>query len=139
MRETRPFFRTQTQSWYHRLGREWIQLGKDKTEAFEKYHELMAKRRERPQLGVDTVYGVVNKYLNFAAANRSKETFETAEFHLKRFIKHVGRLKLAKLQPYHVQQWLDTVYKDSSDSCRRAGWPNRKCIGGQRRVDRSCP
>jgi hypothetical protein len=97
------------------LSGEWISLGKDKAEALEQYHQIMAKRRERPQLGVDTVYGVLNKYLNFSEANRSKRTFEIAEFHLKRFIQHIGNLKLAKLKPYHVQQWLDAVYKDGSD------------------------
>lgn len=117
MREPQPFFRKQTQSWYLRLGKEWISLGKDETEAREQYHQIMTKRRERPQLGVDTVCGILNKYLNFAEANRSKRTFEVAEFHLKRFIQHVGRLKLARLRPYHVQQWLDAVYK-TSDSYR---------------------
>ena len=91
MREPRPFFRKQTQSWYLRLGKEWISLGKNKTEAFEQYHQIMTKRRECPRLGVDAVCGVLNKYLNFAEANRSKRTFEVAEFHLKRFILHVGR------------------------------------------------
>ena len=118
MREPRPFFRKQTQSWYVQLGKEQINLGKNKTEAAEKYHEIMAKRRTQPRAGIDTAYGVLNKYLVFAAANRSPATFAMSEFHLKRFIAHIGRLKLSKLKPYHIQHWLDTVYKDKSDSYR---------------------
>ena len=96
MREPRPFFRKQTQSWYLQLGDQWIPLGKDKAEALEQYHQIMMNRRDRPRHGVETVYGVLNKYLNFAEANRSKRTFEIAEFHLKRFIKHIGNLHIDK-------------------------------------------
>ena len=103
MREPQPFFRKQTQSWYLQLGDEWISLGKDKAEALEQYHQIMAKRRERPQLGVDTVYGVLNKYLNFSEANRSKRNVRDPELHLKRFIQHVGNLKLAKLEALAIR------------------------------------
>ena len=116
MREPKPFFRKQTQSWYVRLGKEWINLGKDRAEAFEQYHQLMVVRKERPKAGPGTIVSVLDKYLAFAAANRSKRTFEVALFHLTRFIKHVGPIKLHKLKPYHLQSWLDATYAGTSDT-----------------------
>ena len=37
---------------------------------------------------------------------------------LTSFLNHVGRLKLSKLKPYHVQSWLDRCYAGRSDSYR---------------------
>jgi len=117
--EPRPFFRNQTQSWYVQIDGKQVNLGRDEAEARRQYHDLMTKRREAAPPGLDTVRGVLNEYLAFAEANRSKRTFEVALAHLTSFLNHVGRLKLSKLKPYHVQSWLDSCYTvrdgDASD------------------------
>jgi hypothetical protein len=40
-RQSKPFFRQQTQSWYCSINGKQFPLGKNKTEAFEKFYELM--------------------------------------------------------------------------------------------------
>ena len=42
---SKPFFREQTQSWYCSINGNQFSLGKNKTEANEKFYELMGKKR----------------------------------------------------------------------------------------------
>ncbi len=41
-RQSKPFFREQTKSWYCSINGKPISLGKSKTEAFEKFYESQA-------------------------------------------------------------------------------------------------
>ena len=45
MREPKPFFRKQTQSWYVQFGKKQINLSQDKEKAWDTYHKLMTKRQ----------------------------------------------------------------------------------------------
>jgi hypothetical protein len=47
----------QTKSWYVQIGKKQVELGKDKNEAFQKYHGLMAGRQ--PVTEDTTVYAVL--------------------------------------------------------------------------------
>lgn len=117
MREPQPFFRKQTKSWYVQLNGKQVPLGKDKTAAFAKYHELMAKRKAGVVIANEAVCTLLNKYLAFCEANRAKATFEKNRFHLRRFAHHIGaRLKVSALKPYHVQEWIDKDYAKKSST-----------------------
>jgi hypothetical protein len=45
-RQSKPFFREQTQSWYCSTNGKQFSLGKNKTEAFEKFYELIGQKAE---------------------------------------------------------------------------------------------
>ncbi len=45
-RQSKPFFRQQTQSWYCSINGNQFPLGKNKTEANEKFYELMGQKAE---------------------------------------------------------------------------------------------
>ena len=111
MREPKPFFREQTQSWYLQLGKQQIPLGKGKEAAWEEYHKLMGKRTDGVPLETDSVARLLNRYLAWLEANRARPTFEKALRHIKSFGLRIGPdLKVSKLKPYHVQQWIDKHY-----------------------------
>jgi len=44
MRIPKPYWRKQSKTWCLQLGKKQISLSKNKKEAFEKYHEIMADR-----------------------------------------------------------------------------------------------
>jgi hypothetical protein len=46
MRQPKPFFRAQTQSWFVQFGKEQVPLGRDEKKAWDKYHDLMSERRK---------------------------------------------------------------------------------------------
>ena len=45
MRQAKPWYRKSTKTWYVQLDGRQVPLGKDKDEAFQKYHQLMTGRR----------------------------------------------------------------------------------------------
>lgn len=119
MREPKPFFRKQTRSWYVQVGKEQINLGRDKEAAWEEYHEIMAKRRATEPTASDSVVTLINKHLAWLQTNRAAGTFKRAMQHLPSFGRHIGpKLSARKLKPYHVQEWLDKNYSGTSDGYR---------------------
>ena len=45
MRQPKPFFRKSTQSYYVKIDRKFIPLGKDQGKAWEEYHKIMSGRK----------------------------------------------------------------------------------------------
>jgi integrase len=114
MREPKPFFRKQTNSWYVQVGKVQVPLGQDRKAAFEKYHEIMADSRKATG-PVYTVGEVLTKYLDYCKANLAESTFSTYLFHLKRFVAHVGKGKRVEtLKAGDIQEWIDTDYAGKS-------------------------
>jgi len=121
MREPKPFFRSQTGSWYLQLGKRQIPLGKDKESAWEQYHRLMGKRADGVPVETDCVARLFNLYLAWLEANRARPTFEKALRHLRSFGQKIGPdLKVSKLRPFHVQRWLDERYANASATYKNA-------------------
>ncbi len=114
MREPKPFYRTQTQTWYVQLGRQQINLGRDEKAAWDKYHALMDERRRGIVKADDSVANVLNRHLAWARDYRAKATFQKKLTHLRSFGQYVGpKLKVSQLKPYHVQRWIDQDYTGS--------------------------
>ena len=121
MREPKPFFRAQTQSWYVQLGKQQVSLGRDKEAAYEEYHRLMGQRTDGVPLETDSVARLLNRYLAWIEANRARPTFKKALHHLKSFGRKIGPdLKVNRLKPYHVQRWIDADYAKLSDTYKNA-------------------
>ncbi|HTQ39923.1 MAG TPA: tyrosine-type recombinase/integrase [Pirellulales bacterium] len=108
MRIPKPFFRTQTQSYYLQFKGKQINLGRNKAAALAKYHELLAGHQEPTPEG--TAAAVIDQFLEWCKANRAPRTYKFYKEHLQSFVDFIGKqIRVADLRPYHVTQWLSTV------------------------------
>ena len=106
-RQSKPYFRKQTQSWYCSIGGKQISLGKDREAAHLKFHELMTDR-EAISSELVSVYELSQAYLDWCKSNRKKSTYDKHLLYLRSFVDHVGkRLKTAQLKQHHLTKWKD--------------------------------
>ena len=106
-RQPKPFLRKQTQSWYCSINGKQISLGQDQESAFQKFHELMA-RRESLGGSFSSLYELSQAYLDWCENNRAPRTYDNHFRILKSFVGQVGkRLKIAQLRQHHLTKWLD--------------------------------
>ena len=107
MRQPKPYRRGQTGSWYVQLGKKQILLGRDKEEAFRKYHELMADRG-RATVTYRTVAPLLDDYLAWLKKNRSEATYDKARRYLSCFCQHIGNgFQISRLEPSLVMLWIE--------------------------------
>lgn len=119
MREPQPFFRKQTGSWYVKLGKDFIPLGRDEAEAREEYHEIMAKRRKATVTAEDSVAHLIDLRWNWVKKNLAPTTATRIKGVLTSFKAFIGpKLKVRKLKPFHVTNWLDEKYPTNGDTSR---------------------
>lgn len=107
-RTPKPFFRTQTQNWYCSSGGKQVCLGKTKAEAFQKFHELMARGRETAH-ETATFYQLSQAYLDWCEKHRKAGTYKLQRHYLKSFVESIGRrLAASKIKKHHLTSWLET-------------------------------
>ena len=117
MRQPKPFFRKQTESWYVQIDGRQIPLGKDEKAAWDKYHALLANRQ--PTTPETTVDALIGKFLEWCEKHREPATYKWYATHLKSFAEHIpAKLTLARLKTFHVTEWLDSRYSGRGDNYR---------------------
>lgn len=102
----KPWLRPSRGVWYVTLDGKQINLGPDKEAAFTRYHELMARPREK-SLPSDHVATIADHFLDWVKSNRAAETFEWYRYRLQRFVDTHPLLTVRELRPYHVERWAD--------------------------------
>jgi integrase len=108
MRQPKPFFRKFTNTWYVTLSGTQINLGADKEEAFQKYHELMAGRG-RATISYRSMAHLFDAYLSWLQQNRAEGTYDKSLHYLTLFAQHLGSgFTIASLEPTHVTQWIES-------------------------------
>lgn len=114
-RQSKPFFREQTQSWYCSVNGKQIPLGKSKTEALQKFYELMG-RKDDLRSDLSTVYELTQTYLDWCEKNRKPGTYYNQLHYLKSLIESIGkRLRVGELRKHHITKWLeDKAWTSSS-------------------------
>ena len=97
----KPFFKASRNTWYVEIDRKQINLGSDKKEAFDRYHELM---RQKPQnVDCTLAIGVIDAYLGWIRQNKSYRTYEWYLRHCQVFAKSIpATLPVGKLKPHHL-------------------------------------
>lgn len=107
MRVPQPFYRSQTSSWYLQLGKKQINLGKDETLAWKKYHEIMAGLRDvaADSCANDSCVHIIDEFLEWTQNNREASTYNWYLRILESFAESIGNLKVSELKPYHVTRW----------------------------------
>ena len=86
MKQPKPFFRKFTGTWYVQVGTKQINLGPDKKEAYDRFHQLMRQPRPRKVSSQSLVDGKVGSRLAFGRPTckpaRQLLTFGDSEIHL---------------------------------------------------------
>ena len=105
-RHPQPFYRQSKQAWYLQLGKRQISLGKDKSEAWIRYHQIMAE--SEPIRNSATIETLFERYLDWVQENRKPATYDKIRYHLSRFAAHVGKKKrLASLSGVDLADWVE--------------------------------
>jgi len=106
-RQSKPFFREQTKSWYCSIHGKQFPLGKNKAEAFDKFYELVG-RKDDLRSESSTVYDLTQSYLDWCERNRKPGTYENHLKYLKSLIESIGkRLRVGEIRKHHLTKWLE--------------------------------
>ena len=86
-----------------------MNLGPDRDEAFRRYHDLMARRRDAPKPATgDSVVSILDAFLDWCQKHRASRTYDWYRDYLQSFARSIPRdLPIERLKPTHVQQWVD--------------------------------
>ena len=105
-RSPKPWYRKSRGVWYVQIDGKQINLGPNRGLAFQRFHELMAKPKQR-RVASESVAAIVDAFLEWTKNHRAPKTYE---YYLQRcqwFMESIPNLTVAQLKPFHVQQWLD--------------------------------
>lgn len=106
----KPFYRKARRLWYVQVRGKQINLGPDRDEALQKYHELMASPEPPAFTPTDPgqpVAALCDRFLEWVQIHRARKTYEGYLYRLQRFVDHYPELTVDELRPFHVQQWVD--------------------------------
>ena len=101
-----PWWREDRQAWFVQINRKRHNLGKDKKQAWKRYHELMA-RPEKRAVPSDSLPAIVDAFLEWVSKNRAPDTYEWYRYRLQRFVEHYPNLRASDVRPFHVETWAD--------------------------------
>jgi integrase len=113
----KPFFRADRGLWYVQLNGKQHNLGREKKDAFHRYHELM---HAPTPVASTLVAGVIDGFLEWTKEHRAPRTFEWYLDFLQSFISSLPdkEMRTDDLRPFHVHQWADS-HKAWGPSCKR--------------------
>lgn len=111
-RRSEPWFREERGQWYVWHDGKQVKLAADKSEAFEKWHDLMALARVTTAGDKNPFKVVAEQFLDWISRNKKPKTYKTYKPHLQAFCDVHGGVQLRDLKAAHV----DDVLK------RHAGW-----------------
>lgn len=107
-REPKPFFRQSKNTWYLQLDKRQISLGKDKKQAWIKYHQIMAD--QQPIRETATVEMLFERYLDWVEENRKPATHDKVSRLLSSFSSYIGkRTKIAAISGADLSEWVEQV------------------------------
>ena len=111
--------------WYRKERKTWCvtirgtrhNLGADKKEAVDRFHQLMGKPDHKPAKSMSFV-AVADSFLDWLKSHRADGTFDFYHYRVERFCQRYPNLQLADIRPFHCQQWVDS-YPDLARTTRR--------------------
>jgi integrase len=109
----RPWYRSQTDTWYVCKSGKQIPLskGKDnKAEALRAFYRLMAREENAARLPPPSsflVAEICDLFLSWSEKHNERATFEWYKGYLQSFCEECGKLRAIELKPFHVTEWLD--------------------------------
>lgn len=116
----KPFFRPARNLWYVQLHGKQINLGQDKDAAFKEYHRLMqCPKPVASKLAV----GIIEGFLDWAEKHKAPRTYRDYKDFLQSFVNSLPApesFTVDELQPFHVQQWVDSKPSWGPTYCHNA-------------------
>ena len=115
-RRPKPWYRRSRAVWFVTIGGVQHNLGPDKKEAYERFHQLM-RQPQRRKVSSRSLAALFDEFLDWVGRNRSPESYESYRYRLQRFIEHYPDLRSDQLRPYHVEKWAGSY--DIAQTTRR--------------------
>ena len=116
-RRPKPWFR-EGRDWFVQIEGKQHSLGRDKNDAFRRFHELMSKPKT-PAVTDEHVACILDLFLEWTKSHRATTTYEWYRKRLQWFLKSIPpSARVGQLRPYNVQQWLD-AHPNWSDTHKR--------------------
>ena len=114
-RSAKPWFWKVRKTWCVTIEGTRHNLGAEKREAFQRFHELMVEPPPKPVLVDDSIHAIFEQFLEWVQKNRSPATCDWYRERLNWFAKTISAsMRVSHLKPFHVQQWVDSHEKWSS-------------------------
>lgn len=123
----KPWYRKDRSAWFVTIKGVRHNLGKNKKEAFTKFHALM-NAPETPPVSLQSFVAVADAFLDWVHKNQAKLTFEWYRFRIERFCRRYPDLNANDLRPYHVQQWVDSYEVLGRNSRRNHMRAIKRCM-----------
>lgn len=126
-RRPKPWFRTSRKSWYVTIDGVQHSLGPDKSQAYERFYELMRQPRRR-KVASGLLVAIADRFLEWVSQHRSPATFQFYRDRLQPFVALHPDLRLAEIKPFHVQQWVDLHPEHSAATKRNNIRVVKRCL-----------
>ncbi|MEZ6101618.1 MAG: tyrosine-type recombinase/integrase [Pirellulaceae bacterium] len=115
----KPFFRASRGTWHVQIEGKQINLGRDRKDAFDRYHKLMQQQPSKRTLApTSDIASIADQFLDWCVKHRAADTYEWYRERLQRFVSRYPDLKIDELKNHHVQDWIDSYDGLSSGSKR---------------------
>lgn len=129
----KPFFRKSRGTWYLQLDGKQVSLGKDRAEAFRRYHELMAATPLDRTRRLESDHGLrltelFDRFLSWVEKRHAPATYQWYHYRLQRFAERYPDLTVQQLRPYHVQEWVDTYATHRPTTTRNYMRTIKRCM-----------
>jgi len=103
-RQPKPWFRKSRKSWFVTIGGVQHNLGANKREAHQLFHQLMRQPQKR-KVAPESIAAIADAFLDWTLRNRAEATFEWYRERLQSFLQNHPDLTVAQIKPYHVEKW----------------------------------
>lgn len=127
-RRPKPWWRKDRQSWFVTIDGTRHNLGPSREAAFRRFHELMAAPKAAlPPATDEDVTVVIDAFLDWTQRHRAESTYHWYLQRCQSFVLTIPGLRVSRLRPFHVQEWVDA----------NAAWSNghkRGCITAVQRA-----
>jgi integrase len=117
VRQSKPWYRKQTNSWYVQINGKQFNLGRDRSKAFEEYHRLMSGQS---QTHSDILaHSLIDQYVDWMEVHRAQSTVAIRKLILASFQSRLPKsLRADQLRPFHVMEWLVPAHSSTTQSDR---------------------
>lgn len=128
-----PFFREDRGLWYVQLRGKQHNLGRDRDEAFRRWHTLMSAPEPLAEsdLGEVLLVSVVDEFLAWTKQRRAERTYTWYRKYMEMFVASLPdpeNFPVSQLKPFHVERWISAPGKE--------GWGPNYRHGAIRTVQR---
>ncbi|NQV26375.1 MAG: tyrosine-type recombinase/integrase [Rhodopirellula sp.] len=125
-RRPKPWFRKERQAWFVTINGAQHNLGPDKNQAYDRFHELMRQPTQR-RVSSQLMPAIIDEFLDWSLRNRAAPTYEWYRYRLERFAQMYPNLRIADLRPFHVERWV-AQYDFSRTSRRNYLRSVKRCV-----------